>query len=83
MKIWKTFIDVFEVLPLAAIISDKIFCVHGGISPTLHDMSDIREIERPLDIQGNGLEADLLWSDPSEVSYCVKLLLILLIHSRM
>ena len=68
VKVWKTFVEVFEVLPLAAIISDKIFCVHGGISPTLHDMNDIREIVRPLDIQGSGLESDLLWSDPSEVS---------------
>ena len=40
--------------------------VHGGISPTLQDLEDIRCIQRPLDIQGNGMEADLIWSDPSE-----------------
>ena len=58
------FVDVFNTLPLAAIIQDKIFCVHGGISPDLHDMRQIEKVARPTDIPESGLVTDLLWSDP-------------------
>lgn len=81
VKIWKNFVDVFDTLPIAAVIASKIFCVHGGISPSLDNMQDIRNIERPTDVPDYGLLNDLLWSDPSEttlewednergVSYC-------------
>ncbi|KAJ9151750.1 Serine/threonine-protein phosphatase [Pleurostoma richardsiae] len=64
IKMWKVFIDVFNTLPMAAIVADKIFCVHGGLSPDLRDMNDIRNIARPTDVSDSGLLADLLWSDP-------------------
>ncbi|KAL9889282.1 serine/threonine-protein phosphatase beta isoform-like [Glossina fuscipes fuscipes] len=64
VKLWKSFIDCFNCLPLAAIIEEKIFCVHGGLSPDLHSMDQIRRLVRPLDIPDNGLSCDLLWSDP-------------------
>ncbi|KAK8884972.1 serine/threonine protein phosphatase Pzh1 [Tritrichomonas musculus] len=63
-KVWRIFCDVFNCLPVAAIVDDKIFCVHGGISPTLLDLDDIKKIERPLEIPEDGLLCDLLWSDP-------------------
>lgn len=63
-KIWKSFIDVFNTLPIAATINDKIFCIHGGLSPDLHDLNQIEELKRPTDIPDKGLLADLLWSDP-------------------
>lgn len=66
VKIWKNFIDVFNTLPFAAIIQDKIFCVHGGISPKLNDLKRIEKIKRPTDIPDEGLITDLLWSDPDE-----------------
>ena len=69
VKLWKTFVDVFNVLPLAAVVDDKIFCCHGGISPDLHSMDQIRRINRPTDVPDEGLLCDLLWSDPdSETS---------------
>lgn len=64
IKIWKTFIECFRCLPLAAVIEDKIFCVHGGISPDLMSMQQILSIQRPTDIPDSGLVCDLLWSDP-------------------
>ncbi|KAK9728207.1 serine/threonine protein phosphatase Pzh1 [Basidiobolus ranarum] len=67
IKIWKTFINVFDTLPIAALVAGKIFCVHGGLSPHLTHMDDIRKIERPSDVPDSGLLIDLLWSDPSEV----------------
>ncbi|EKM61069.1 uncharacterized protein PHACADRAFT_247423 [Phanerochaete carnosa HHB-10118-sp] len=81
IKTWKTFIDVFNCLPIAAIVASKIFCVHGGLSPSLHHMDDIKRIQRPTDVPDYGLLNDLLWSDPSDtaqdwednergVSYC-------------
>jgi serine/threonine-protein phosphatase PP1 catalytic subunit len=47
IKTWKTFIDVFNTLPIASIVASKIFCVHGGLSPSLSSMDDIRRIQRP------------------------------------
>ncbi|KAJ5986357.1 hypothetical protein N7451_010722 [Penicillium sp. IBT 35674x] len=81
IKTWKKFIDVFNCMPIAAIIASKIFCVHGGLSPALAHMDNIRQIPRPTDVPDDGLLADLLWSDPADmeedwepnergVSYC-------------
>lgn len=63
-KMWRLFIDVFNTLPIAATINDKIFCIHGGLSPELTDLRQIEDIKRPTDIPDKGLLADLLWSDP-------------------
>lgn len=30
IKLWKTFTDCFNCLPVAAIVDEKIFCCHGG-----------------------------------------------------
>jgi serine/threonine-protein phosphatase PP1 catalytic subunit len=64
VRLWKLFIDCFNWLPIAAIIDEKIFCVHGGLSPDLLDMEQMRRIERPTDVPDEGLICDLLWSDP-------------------
>ncbi|ORZ13219.1 Metallo-dependent phosphatase-like protein [Absidia repens] len=80
-KMWKTFVDVFNTMPIAALVAGKIFCVHGGLSPSLDSLDEIRMIERPCDVPDYGLLNDLLWSDPSDtaveweenergVSYC-------------
>lgn len=66
IKLWKTFTDCFNCLPIAAIIDEKIFCCHGGLSPDLQDMEQIRRIVRPTDVPDTGLLCDLLWSDPDK-----------------
>ena len=65
IKLWKVFSDVFNCLPAAAMIDDKILCMHGGLSPELHNLQQIANIERPCDIPDMGLLCDLLWSDPA------------------
>jgi len=64
IKLWKTFCDCFNCLPLAAIVDQKIFCCHGGLSPDLTQMDQIRRVMRPTDVPDAGLVCDLLWSDP-------------------
>ena len=66
IKLWKQFVDVFNCLPVAAIIDDKIFCVHGGLSPELTSFDRIAAIPRPTDIPDTGLLCDLIWSDPEK-----------------
>lgn len=69
VKLWKTFIDCFDCMPIAAIIDEKIFCCHGGLSPDLVDFNQIRCIKRPTKIPEDGVLCDLLWSDPAENSH--------------
>jgi serine/threonine-protein phosphatase PP1 catalytic subunit len=66
IKLWKTFTDCFNCLPIAAIIDEKIFCMHGGLSPELASMEQIKRIMRPTDVPDTGLLCDLLWSDPDK-----------------
>ena len=60
--------EVLCVLPLCAIINKKIFCVHGGISPHLKTIDDVRKINRFGIIPDKGLLCDLMWADPSYAS---------------
>jgi serine/threonine-protein phosphatase PP1 catalytic subunit len=66
IKLWKTFTDCFNCLPIAAMVESTILCMHGGLSPDLHDLDQLRSIERPLDVPDHGLLCDLLWADPDE-----------------
>ena len=66
VKLWKSFTDLFNFLPVAAIIDDKILCMHGGLSPDLKSIQNIQNISRPTDIPDTGLLCDLLWSDPDK-----------------
>jgi diadenosine tetraphosphatase ApaH/serine/threonine PP2A family protein phosphatase len=51
-------------MPLAAVLDDKIFCVHGGIAPHARSLAQLRKIKRPLGTYDGQLVADLVWSDP-------------------
>lgn len=64
VRLWKIFAECFICLPVAALIDDKILCMHGGLSPELEKLEQINEIDRKVDIPENGLLCDLLWSDP-------------------
>jgi len=65
VRVWKAFGEAFNWMPVAAVISKRIFCCHGGLSPELSRLEDITQfIERPTEIRESGLLCDLLWSDP-------------------
>ncbi|GMT34805.1 hypothetical protein PFISCL1PPCAC_26102, partial [Pristionchus fissidentatus] len=56
---------VFTVMPLAAVVGEKILCMHGGLSPMLNKLDDLRNIARPFDDPlPRTLECDILWADP-------------------
>lgn len=65
VKMWKMFIAVFDRMPFAATIDDRIFCVHGGLSPEVTSVEDINKISRPTDVPERGILCDLLWGDPA------------------
>ena len=65
IKLWKVFSGIFNCLPAAAVIEEKILCMHGGLSPELLSLQQIADIDRPCDVPDMGLLCDLLWSDPN------------------
>lgn len=74
LKLWKMFTDMFNWMPVAALIDDKIFCVHGGLSPELNTLDQLSKLPRPTEVPSTGttsdiyilgLLCDILWSDPS------------------
>lgn len=67
-EVYEKINDVFDYLPLSAIVDDKFACFHGGISPDLHDMNDILKIPKPLVDTSSFMINNLLWSDPINAS---------------
>jgi serine/threonine-protein phosphatase 6 catalytic subunit len=64
---WRYCTEVFDFLTLSAIIDNKILCVHGGLSPDLRTLDQIRIIDRLCEIPHEGPFCDLMWSDPEDV----------------
>lgn len=64
-KIYEEFNATFGYMPLAAIVNNKIFCVHGGLSPKLTSINQFEIIKRPIKSYDYEFVADLVWSDPS------------------
>jgi len=66
IKLWKQFCDVFNCLPVCALVDEKIICMHGGLSPEITNMDQVRRLVRPTDVPDTGLICDLLWADPDK-----------------
>jgi serine/threonine-protein phosphatase 2A catalytic subunit len=88
-NVWKFFTDLFDYLPLTALIENQvshrnacihafypthdwpvlscqIFCLHGGLSPSIDTLDHIRSIDRIQEVPHEGPMCDLLWSDPDD-----------------
>ena len=65
-NIYNTFMDLFDFLPLCALIENKILCLHGGLSPNIQTIEEINQLDRMQELPHDGPMSDLLWSDPEE-----------------
>ncbi|KAJ7062056.1 Metallo-dependent phosphatase-like protein [Mycena amicta] len=64
LRVYDACIQSFQALPVAALVDGRFFCVHGGLSPELMQLSDIVNLNRFSEPGSRGLLCDLLWSDP-------------------
>lgn len=67
-NVWKLFTDLFDYFPLTALVENHIFCLHGGLSPSIDTLDHIRQLDRVQEVPHEGPMCDLLWSDPDERS---------------
>mmetsp|Transcript_8381 Transcript_8381/g.52376 ORF Transcript_8381/g.52376 Transcript_8381/m.52376 type:complete len:229 (+) Transcript_8381:380-1066(+) len=68
VNVWRYCTEVFDYISLSAIIDNQIFCVHGGLSPSINSINQIRTIDRKQEVPHDGPMCDLLWSDPEEIN---------------
>ncbi|GMS91847.1 hypothetical protein PENTCL1PPCAC_14022 [Pristionchus entomophagus] len=65
-NVWKYFTDLFDCLPLTALVEGQVFCLHGGLSPSIDTLDHIRSLDRIQELPHEGPMSDLLWSDPED-----------------
>lgn len=65
--VWKYCCQVFDFLTLSAIIDGRILCIHGGLSPEIRMLDQIRVLSRAQEVPHEGGFCDLVWSDPDNV----------------
>jgi serine/threonine-protein phosphatase 4 catalytic subunit len=79
LNVWRYCTEIFDFLSLAAVIENKIFCVHGGLSPNINTIDDVKHIfefsyfkikaiDRKQEVPHDGAMCDLMWSDPDGIS---------------
>lgn len=67
-NVWKYFTDLFDYFPITALVENQILCLHGGLSPSVNTLDEIRALDRVQEPPHEGPMCDLLWSDPDERS---------------
>jgi serine/threonine-protein phosphatase 2A catalytic subunit len=69
-NVWKCFTNLFDYLPLAALVSgqcrEKLFCPHGGLSPSFDNIDTVQDLDRVQEIPHEGPLCDIMWSDPDD-----------------
>lgn len=65
-NVWKMYTDLFDYMPMTALIDNSIFCMHGGLSPSIETLDDVRSQDRIQEVPHEGPLCDLLWSDPDD-----------------
>ena len=64
---WKYCTELFDWCPLAALVDGNVLCVHGGLSPDVRTIDQMRMIDRKMEIPHEGAFCDLMWSDPDDI----------------
>ena len=64
---WKYCTEVFDYLGIGAVVEGNIFCIHGGLSPEIKTIDQVRLIDRRMEIPHEGPFCDLMWSDPEDI----------------
>ncbi|KAJ2816370.1 3',5'-cyclic-nucleotide phosphodiesterase (PDEase) (3':5'-CNP), partial [Coemansia erecta] len=65
-RVYEAAVESFCALPLGAVVNGQFLCIHGGLSPELHTLDDLRSLDRFREPPTHGLMCDLLWADPVE-----------------
>ncbi|CAO1622363.1 unnamed protein product [Sympodiomycopsis kandeliae] len=65
-QIYDECMESFCTLPLAAVMNKQFLCIHGGLSPELQTLDDLRKVDRFREPPTSGLMCDVLWADPFE-----------------
>eukprot|EP01128_Nolandella_sp_AFSM9_P011296 TRINITY_DN7_c8_g1_i1.p1 TRINITY_DN7_c8_g1~~TRINITY_DN7_c8_g1_i1.p1 ORF type:complete len:324 (+),score=58.48 TRINITY_DN7_c8_g1_i1:48-974(+) len=66
-NVWKYCTQVFDLLTIAALVDGRVLCVHGGLSPDVRTLDQIRTIPRNQEVPHEGAFCDLMWSDPEDI----------------
>ena len=67
VNVWRYCTEIMDFLPLASIVDETVFCVHGGLSPNIDTLDQIKTIDRKQEVPHEGPMCDLMWSDPEEI----------------
>eukprot|EP01062_Namystynia_karyoxenos_P077088 TRINITY_DN768_c1_g4_i1.p1 TRINITY_DN768_c1_g4~~TRINITY_DN768_c1_g4_i1.p1 ORF type:complete len:345 (+),score=115.30 TRINITY_DN768_c1_g4_i1:122-1036(+) len=67
VNVWRYCTDVFDLLTLSCLVSTKVLCLHGGLSPSINTLDQIRGIDRRQEVPHDGAMCDLMWSDPEDI----------------
>jgi len=67
VNVWRYCTEIFDYLSLSAVVGGTMFAVHGGLSPSITSLDEIRTIDRKQEVPHDGAMCDLLWSDPEDI----------------
>jgi len=65
-NVWTHFTNLFDYLPLSALVEGCIFTPHGGFSPSVQTLDQINDLNRVQEVPHEGPLCDLVWSDPDD-----------------
>lgn len=66
-NVWRYCNELFDYISLSSVIGGSVFCVHGGLSPSINVIDQTRAIDRKQEIPQEGPMCDLMWSDPEDI----------------